>query len=123
MPDEIKPDPKQASTQDAQLAAEGMTSGQEPMQNVDIDKDYEASKQYSVSDVDRTGQGASAAQAATQPEFKISEQQGTSTTGATTGNPKDYMEMAKDVQPENESATNVNDDLIKKALDKGQPGK
>lgn len=123
MPDEIKPDPKQASTQDAQLAAEDMATGKEPLQNVDLDKDYEASKQYSVSDVDRTGQGAAAAQAATQPEFKMSEPQGTSTAGATTGNPKDYMEMAKDVQPESEAATNVNDDLIKKALEKGQPGK
>jgi len=29
MPDEVKPDPKQATTQDAELAAESMAAGEE----------------------------------------------------------------------------------------------
>ncbi|MBV8885054.1 MAG: hypothetical protein JO235_13805 [Chroococcidiopsidaceae cyanobacterium CP_BM_RX_35] len=53
MPDEVKPDPKQATTQDAELAAEEMASSKEKMPTVDVDADYEASKQYSVSDIDR----------------------------------------------------------------------
>lgn len=53
MPDEVKPDPKQATTQDAQLAAEEIASSEEKALNVDVDADYEASKQFSVSDVDR----------------------------------------------------------------------
>ncbi|MBV9388859.1 MAG: hypothetical protein JOZ78_20745 [Chroococcidiopsidaceae cyanobacterium CP_BM_ER_R8_30] len=56
MPDEVKPDPKQATTQDAELAAEGMASGKEQTPNVDVNADYEASKQYSVSDIDRPKQ-------------------------------------------------------------------
>lgn len=62
MPDEVKPDPKQAPTQDAELAAEDMVSGQEKRQVVDLEGDYEASKQFSVSDVDRTGEDAASAE-------------------------------------------------------------
>lgn len=54
MPDEVKPDPKQATTQDAELAAEEIASGEEKASNVNVEADYEASKQFSVSDVDRS---------------------------------------------------------------------
>ena len=54
MPDEVKPDPKQAPTQDAQLAAEEMVSGEEKATEVDLEGDYEASKQYSASEIDRS---------------------------------------------------------------------
>jgi len=100
MPDEIKPDPKQAPTQDAQLAAENMISGQEKVPTVDTDADYEASKQYSVSDVDRTGEGAQAAEAATAPNFEVPKPEETKTETQSTGEPADYMEMAKDLSPE-----------------------
>ncbi|GAC1477313.1 MAG: hypothetical protein NVS2B14_18970 [Chamaesiphon sp.] len=53
--EEIKPDPQQATTQDAKLAAEQMSAGEEKAPTVDIEGDYEASKQYSVSDVDKKG--------------------------------------------------------------------
>jgi hypothetical protein len=56
MPEEIKPDPKQAPTQDAQLAAENMVAGEEETPVINVEKDYEASKQFSVSDVDRPKQ-------------------------------------------------------------------
>ncbi|GAC1449161.1 MAG: hypothetical protein NVSMB70_18440 [Chamaesiphon sp.] len=53
--EEIKPDPQQATTQDAKLAAEQMSAGEEKAPTFDIECDYEASKQYSVSDVDKKG--------------------------------------------------------------------
>ena len=96
MPDEVKPDPKQAPTQDSQLAAENMTSGQEPTQAVDLEGDYEASKQFSVSEVDRTGEGAKEAEAATASQMKASQPQETKTEAQPTGNPDDYREMAED---------------------------
>lgn len=97
MPDEIKPDPKQAPTQDAQLAAENMTTGQEKAPTVDVEGDYEASKQYSVSDIDRTAEGEKAAEAATAPKLQVPQPEEKETAAPQTGNPDDYLEMAKDV--------------------------
>lgn len=97
MPEEIKPDANQASTQDAQLAAESIASGQEKAQAVDFDADYAAAQQMSVSDIDRTGEGAKAAQSATAPEHQLSKPEETRTEAQPTGDPADYMEMAEDV--------------------------
>ncbi len=72
MSEEIKPDPSQALTQEGQLAAENIASGVEKAPTVDIEGDYEASKQFSVSEIDRTGEGAAAAEAATAPKFQVS---------------------------------------------------
>ena len=100
MPDEIKPNANQAPTHDAQLAAERIAAGEEKAPTVDIEGDYEAAQQYSVSDIDRTGEGQKAAEAATAPEYQMSEPQETKTESKATGNPSDYMDMAKDVTPE-----------------------
>ncbi len=97
MPEEIKPNANQAPTQDAQLAAENMNSGQEAVPAVDFDADYEAAQQFSISDVDRTGEGAKAAQKATAPEHQLSQPEETRTEAQPTGDPADYMDMAKDV--------------------------
>lgn len=122
MPDEeIKPDPNQAVTQEAQLAAENMASGVEQAPEVDFDADYAAAQQFSVSDIDRTDAGAQAAEAATAPQFEVSEQTETKTEAPATGNPDDYMEMAKGIGGQTEAASN-SDDLLKKALDMGKPG-
>jgi len=39
-----------------------------------------------------------------------------------TGNPDDYRSMARDVSSTTEAGANVSDDLVQKALEKGQPG-
>ena len=124
MPDEVKPNLAEASTQDAQLAAENILSGEEKAPAVDMDADYKAAQQYSVSDVDRTAEGKAAAEAATAPKFEVSKQEETKTQAQPTGNPDDYMNMAKDVgNSANKDATNVTDELVEEALKKGQPGK
>ncbi|MBW4447513.1 MAG: hypothetical protein KME22_07310 [Hassallia sp. WJT32-NPBG1] len=124
MPDEVKPNLAEASTQDAQLAAENILSGEEKAPAVDMDADYKAAQQYSVSDVDRTAEGKAAAEAATAPKFEVSKQEETKTQAQPTGNPDDYMNMAKDVGNfANKDATNVTDELVEEALKKGQPGK
>ncbi|MEH2402162.1 MAG: hypothetical protein V7K18_03485 [Nostoc sp.] len=122
MPDEeVKPNLNEASTQDAQLAAESIASGNEKAPTVDFDKDYAAAQQFSVSEVDRTSQGAAAAQAATAPEYQISKPQETTTQAQSTGNPDDFLELAKEVgnSPTN-SVSNISDDLVKQALEKGE---
>lgn len=123
MTDEVNPNPNQATTQEAQLAAENMASGTEAKPTVDFDADYAAAQQFSVSDVDRTGEGAAVAEAATAPQFELSQPEETKTVAEPTGDPSDYLDMAKDVGSQTEAGTgNVSDDLIKKAMDMGKPG-
>lgn len=123
MPDEVKPNPAaEAPTQDAQLAAENIASGEEKAPTVDYEADYQAAQQFSVSNIDRTGEGAKAAEEATASKFEVSQPEETKTKAQSTGNPDDYLEMAKEVGGSgNEGVSNVSDDLVKKALEKGQP--
>lgn len=78
MAEELKVDPKQAVGQDAELAAQNMAEGTEKTPEIDVDADYEASKEYSVSDIDK-------------------KQTGTGAAGANTSN--EFRQMAKDVNP------------------------
>jgi hypothetical protein len=124
MTDEVKPNVAAAPTHDAQLAAENIASGEEKAPKVDFDADYEAAQQFSVSDIDRTQEGAAAAEAATAPKFDIPKAEETTYQAEPTGNPNDYLEMAKEVGgSENEAVSNVSDDLLQKAFDMGQPQK
>lgn len=123
MTDSIRPNPDRATTQDAQLAAEGMIEGKEKMPAVDVNADYAAAQQFSVSDIDRTSEGAEAAEKATASDFATTTQSNTKPETMSTGDPNDYMDMAKDVGAPTSTAGNVDDDLMQKALEKGQPGK
>ena len=121
MPDEIKPDLNEATTHEAQLAAESIASGEEKAPKVDFDADYAAAQQFSVSEVDRTGAGAAAAEAATAPQYKTSKPEETKTQSQSTGNPDDFLELAKEVgNSPTQGVTNVSDDLLKQAFEKGE---
>ncbi|MBN3892262.1 MAG: hypothetical protein HWQ43_24990 [Nostoc sp. JL31] len=118
---EVKPNLNEASTQDAQLAAESITSGEEKAPTVDFDADYAAAQKFSVSEVDRTGKGEAAAESATAPKYQTSKPQETKPQTQSTGNPDDFLESAKEVgNSETGDATNVSDDLVKQALEKGE---
>ncbi|MGA9377260.1 MAG: hypothetical protein WBV73_00540 [Phormidium sp.] len=123
MSEKVNPQPNQAPTHDAQLAAENMMSGNEQMPAVDTEADYEASKAFSVSEIDRTGEGAQAAATATAPNFEVPKAQETAHKTEATGNPNDYLDMARDVNPVAESGRNVDDELVQKALKKGEAAK
>lgn len=97
MAEEVKPNVNEAPTQDAQLAAENIAAGVEKAPTVDVEADYAAAQQFSVSEIDRSGEGAKAAEKATQPDLKVSETEERKTEAKPTGNPSDYMDMAKDV--------------------------
>lgn len=121
MPDEVKPNVNEAPTHDAKLAAESIASGEEKAPKVDFDADYATAQQFSVSEVDRTGEGAAAAEAATAPKYQISKPEETKTQAQSTGNPDDFLELAKEVgNSKTEGVTNVSDDLVKQALEKGE---
>ncbi|OKH27397.1 hypothetical protein [Chroogloeocystis siderophila] len=120
--EELKPNPSEAVTQEAQLAAENMAAGKEEAPNIDFDADYAAAQQMSVSDIDRTEAGAQAAEEATAPQFEVSQQQESKTEAPATGNPDDYKQMAQESAAAAEPVSEVSDDLLKKALDLGKAG-
>lgn len=123
MSEKVNPQPNQAPTHDAQLAAENMVAGNEQTPAVDTEADYEASKAFSVSKIDRTSEGTQAAAAATAPKFEVAKPQESSHKAEATGNPDDYLDMARDVNPAAESVGNVDDEIVQKALKKGEAGK
>lgn len=106
---------------DAQQAVEEIAGGDREAPSANVEADYEASKQFSVSAIDRTEEGATAAEAATAPQFDIPEPDTTLTADAT-GNPDDYKKLAGDLSSTTSTAGNVSDDLVKKALEKGSAG-
>ncbi|MBD2185608.1 hypothetical protein H6S82_07670 [Planktothrix sp. FACHB-1355] len=120
MAEKVNPKPNEAPTHDAQLAAENIVAGAEKAPEVDVNADYEASKAFSVSEIDRTGAGTQAAAAATAPQFEVRQPQETTFKAEPTDNPDDYIDMARDVNPASEGVGNVSDDLVKKALEKGK---
>ncbi|AFZ58175.1 hypothetical protein H6G54_15360 [Anabaena cylindrica FACHB-243] len=121
MSDKVQPNPDQAPTHDAQLAAEQIANGEEKAPKVDFEADYAAAQQFSVSEIDRTGEGKIAAEAATAPKYEVSESEETKTEAQPTGNPDDYVEMAKEIgASRTEAVTSVSDDLIQQAFKKGE---
>lgn len=123
MSEKVTPQPNQAPTHDAQLAAENMASGEEQAPAVDTEADYEASKAFSTSKIDRTGEGAQAAAKATAPNLEVPKPQESAPKAEATDNPDDYLDMAKDVNPAAESVGNVDDEIVEKALKKGEAAK
>ncbi len=126
MSDEVKINPSEAS-HDAQLLADNVAEGVEKAPKVDFDADYELAKEMSVAPIDNTEEGKKAAEAAVAPQYKIPEAQDVRVEASATGNPNDYMSMASEIQADdkagsNQGVTNVDDDLVKKALELGQPG-
>ncbi len=99
MAEELNVDPKQAVGQEAELAAQNMAEGKEATPEVDVEADYQASKEYSVSEVDRSEAGSQSATQATAPKYEIPEAKERRSVAEPTANPDDYREMAKDVNP------------------------
>ncbi|MGE5655328.1 MAG: hypothetical protein ACM37W_01700 [Actinomycetota bacterium] len=118
---EATPELNNSQTYDAQQIAESVASGEQKLPQVDVAADYEASKEFSVSDVDRSGKGQQAAATATAPQFNVSSVKETQLKTEPTGNPDGFRSMAKEIRPEPADVESISDDLVQKALDKGQP--
>lgn len=89
----------EARPYDAQQIAEEIETGEVKAPKVDVAADYEASKEFSVSEIDRTSEGEKAAEAATAPKFQLNQPEETRSEAQPTGNPAEFMEMAKEVNP------------------------
>lgn len=107
---------------DAQQIAEDVESGEKKIPQVDVSADYEASKEFSVSEVDRTGAGDRAAATATAPKFNIPAPKDTKLKTQSSGNRDEFISMAKEINPEPGEVGAISDELLQKALDKGTPG-
>lgn len=97
---EVATESNNSQTFDAQQIAENVEAGEQKLPQVDVSADYEASKEFSVSEIDRTGAGAKAAAAATAPKFPIPAPQETKQPADSTGKPGDFRSMAKEIHPE-----------------------
>ena len=118
---EINTEPNDTQSFDAAQIKESAEAGEQKLPTVDVSADYEASKEFSVSDIDRTSAGAEAAAAATAPKFPIPAPKEIAQPADTSGNPADFRSMAQEVNPEGVPG-DVTDDLIEKAIDLGTPG-
>lgn len=111
----------ESPTYDAQQMTEAIALGDEKAPKVDVSSDYEASKEFSVSEIDRTDAGAEAAAAVTSTQFELSTPTEVEFKAEPTGEPSDFLDMAKSVSSIAADATPINDDLMQRALELGQP--
>ncbi len=80
-----------SSSFEAEQIAEDIAAGEQEAPNVNVAQDYEVSKNFSYAD--QPGNGA---EAASEAKFEDSPD--------ATGNPKEFLEMARDVSPDSEAA-------------------
>ncbi|MBE9097298.1 hypothetical protein [Tychonema sp. LEGE 07203] len=118
---EVSKESNNSQTFDAQQISENVEAGEQKLQKVDVSADYEASKEFSVSEVDRTSAGAKAAAAATKPKFDTPAPGNIAKPADSSSKPEDFREMAKEVNPAG-APGNVTDDLVQKAIERGTPG-
>lgn len=104
---------------DAQQMTEAIAEGDVKAPKVDVAADYEAAQEFSVSDVDRTSEGAQAAEAAVAPQFEVHAPEETSAPAQTTGNPEEFIGIAKEISPFPSAAHNVTDEQVEKAIEMG----
>lgn len=90
-----------SSNFDAQRMKEDIAKGDENMPSVNVEDDYELAQEFSVSEIDRTAEGAEAAKAATAPDFQVKQDSsiGQSQAGASDADPEAFREMAREVNP------------------------
>lgn len=85
---------------DAERMTEEIAAGEQKKPKVDVDADYELSKEFAVADIDKTDAGAAAAEAATESKFELSQPQEIKTHSTESGgDPDAFLDMAKDVNP------------------------
>ncbi len=119
---ETNSDLNPSQSYDAQQVSEEIAEGSLPAPQVDVSSDYEASKEFSVSEIDRTGEGKAAAEKVTAHAVEMHDPEAAEFKAEPTGDPGDFLNMAKTIGHETGAHGNVSDDLIHKAIEKGQPG-
>jgi len=99
MPDATTTNLNDSQPYDTQEMVQEIAAGEMKAPKVDVAADYEAAKELSVSEIDRTEEGAKAAVAATAPQHKIPQPEESNYKAESTGEPADFLEMAREVNP------------------------
>lgn len=115
---DVKPDWENTENFDAEAVKEAISEGDQPEPKVDVSADYEASKEMSGGVVD-----AETAEKMVAPQLEMPEPMETKHATGSDSNPEDYKDMAKDVSPAPQGTSNVTDNLVEKAIEKGQSAK
>jgi hypothetical protein len=101
---------------DAEEMKAAIKEGEEDApESVDVAADYAASKQMSTGIMDQQEAEKSVA-----PELQVKSADQVSIPTSSPNKAPDYMDMARDISPSPAGAGNVTDDLMEKALEKGQ---
>lgn len=112
----------QSESFDARQTLEDIAEGEQPAPRVNVAADYEASKEFSVSEVDRTGEGEDMAEAANAHKFQTPQATDVASSPNASSDPSDYRAMAKEMTPAATEATTITDELMQKAMELGKPG-
>lgn len=119
MSEEVQVNPQEVATEDARLLAENIAEGKEKAPKVDFEADYAAAQEMSVSNIEPPEADTEADR---EIDAKLAEKsEDEKVDGFVTGNSDDYLEMANEIVTPNEAVAEIDDDLIKKALDLGKP--
>ncbi len=101
---------------DAEEMKAAIVEGEEESpEAVDVAADYEASKRMSTGVMDQQEAEKSVA-----PELRVKSADQVSVPTSSANQSPDYMNMARDINPAPSGAGNVTDDLVEKALEKGE---
>jgi len=113
-----QPDWENTENFDAEVVKEAIAEGDEKAPKVDVESDYAASKRMSGGIVD-----AEVAEELVKPQFEVASPDEVVTGTEPHNQSTDYTKMAKDVHANpTEGVSHVTDDLVEKAISKGQPG-
>lgn len=105
-----------AQSYDAEQIQEAVAEGEVESPRVDLDADYAAAQQFSQGNKNE----ASATTSMGNPQFEQSHSESTKAVADSTGNPDDYVDMAKDVTHAPTEAGNVSNDVMQRSK---KPGK
>lgn len=109
---------KDPTTQDydAEEMKAAIVEGEEKApESVNVSADYEASKQMSTGRMSQQEAEKSVA-----PDLRVKSADQVSVSTSSANQSPDYMNMAREVNPTAAGAGNVTDDLVEKALEKGE---
>lgn len=108
-----------AQSFDAEQLQEAVAEGEVNSPRVDLDADYAAAQQMS----EGTKSSTSTTTSMGNTQFEQSHHESAKAVADSTGNPDDYIEMAKDVTHAPEEGSNPSDDAKQKASKQGQAQK
>ena len=85
---------------DAKQVAEDIATGEQKKPKVNVEDDYERSKEFAVAEIDKTEAGSKAAQEATAPDRAIPEAKDISPKPIESdANPESFLDMAREISP------------------------